>query len=174
MPAVAAEALTRWQAEQLRRPGIRIVPPDHLHVTLAFLGARPATELDELVAVLQDAAASQRRPALEAERYRETERVAMLVFTDEEGRAAALQAGLSARLELLGVYRPEARAWLPHVTVARFSARPRLGLAPPELGVVTPTEAALYRSTLARTGATYEVLASAQLARIGDGPGATP
>ena len=34
----------------------------------------------------------------------------------------------------LGVYRREGRPWLPHVTVARFRARPGLRLEPPPLG----------------------------------------
>ena len=45
------------------------------------------------------------------------------------GARGALAGDLHERLERLGVYEPEARPWLPHVTVVRFRERPRL--APP-------------------------------------------
>ena len=48
----------------------------------------------------------------------------MLVLDDRHGRAGRLQAGLVDRLERLGVYRPERRPWLPHLTVARFREGP--------------------------------------------------
>jgi 2'-5' RNA ligase len=165
LPAPTVAVLKGWQAEHLGQPGVRLSSPEHLHVTLAFLGAQPSSGLEALRASLEEAAAGQLRPTLEVERYRETERVAMLVFADEGGRASALQARLSARLETLGVYRPERRAWLPHVTVARFRSRPRLRPPMPSLGTVTPGEAALYRSTLSRAGAAYEILSTVQLAQ---------
>jgi 2'-5' RNA ligase len=61
------------------------------------------------------------------------------------------------------VYEREARPWLPHVTVARFRSRPRLDPAPPDLGVVSPSDAALYNSVLRSTGAQYVVLESVAL-----------
>ena len=62
----------------------------------------------------------------------------MLTLADEAGAAARLAGRLHDELEALGVYRREARPWLPHVTVLRFRERPRLrpGAAGAGLGVV--------------------------------------
>ena len=51
----------------------------------------------------------------------------MLVLDDVGGGATALAEDVQARLEALGVYRREGRPWLPHLTVARFRARPGSG-----------------------------------------------
>jgi RNA 2',3'-cyclic 3'-phosphodiesterase len=164
LPRDAREALVDWQAAAFAgRQGVRIVPPEHLHVTLAFLGSRPADELAALGRALRDAAAGVERPVLTVARYRETERVGMLVMDDEEGRAGLLQARLSQRLERLGAYRPERRPWLAHLTVARFQGRPRLLPALPELGPVSPSEAALYHSVLRPSGAQYDIVESVAL-----------
>ena len=87
----------------------------------------------------------------------------MVVFDDEDGRAAELAGRLFERLEGLGVYERERREWLPHVTVLRFRERPRLELVPPALGPVSPSEVALYHSVLRRDGAQYEIVESVAL-----------
>jgi len=161
LPPEALEGIVAWQA---RLRGGRIVPPENLHVTLAFLGAVAAGRvLDVLQALRAAAAASQGPLRLSCVRYRETRSVAMLVFDDEGGRATALADDLQGRLETLGLYRREQRPWVPHVTVLRFRERPRLALEPPALGVVSPSDAALYHSVLRSAGAQYEVLESLAL-----------
>ena len=147
------ERLVTWQARELR--GGRVVTPGNLHVTLAFLGGRPADELPAIAGSLRDAARGAGRPRLELRGYRETRSVAMLTFADEAGRATALAEELQGRLERLGVYRRESRAWLPHVTVLRYRERPRLRPALPELTVV-PSGAAVFISRLRPDGAEYE------------------
>jgi RNA 2',3'-cyclic 3'-phosphodiesterase len=164
LPGAALDALEAWQRAQLE--GMRVVPRAQLHVTLAFLGHRPAGDLPGVLGALHAAAGAvpgqiHLRPA----RYRETRSVAMLVLDDEEGRAGALAADLHARLEALGVYRREARPWLPHLTVGRFRSPPGLR---PELAnmrtyVLIPSDASAYLSRLRPAGAEYEVLESAAL-----------
>ena len=66
--------------------GARIVPREHLHVTLAFLGHRPAGELEAIVGALREAAAEAGEIRLTPVRYRETRSVGMLVLEDEGGR----------------------------------------------------------------------------------------
>ena len=88
--------------------------------------------------------------------YRETRSVAMLTLADEAGAATALARRLHGDLEELGVYRREARAWLPHVTVLRFRERPRLDPQTPSLHWVS-SDAAAFLSRLHPTGARYEV-----------------
>jgi 2'-5' RNA ligase len=161
LPERVLDAVEAWQA-QLH--GVRVVPRDHLHVTLAFLGSRPAGELEAIVGALRAAAAS--APAdlpLAASRYRETRSVAMLVLDDPGGGATGLAEDVQARLEALGVYRREGRRWLPHLTVARFRERPRLRLDPPAMGTFVPSDAAAYLSRLHPGGAQYAVLESVGL-----------
>lgn len=163
LPAPVVAALGRWQASELVGAAIRPVAAGHLHVTLAFLGARPGGELPALRRALAEAAADSERPVLTVRRYRETGRVAMLVLDDEEGLASAFQARLSAALERLGAYRPERRPWLAHVTVGRYRDRPRLRPALPRLDPFSPSDAALYHSVLRPEGAQYSILESVSL-----------
>ncbi|MGZ4354556.1 MAG: RNA 2',3'-cyclic phosphodiesterase [Gaiellaceae bacterium] len=162
LPEPVLDGIGRWQAERLGT--VRIVPRDGLHVTLAFLGHRPARELDGILRELREAAASAAPDLrLTPARYRETRSVAMLVLDDEEGRAAALAVDLHGRLERLGVFRAESRPWLAHVTVARFRQPPRLRLEPPAVGTFVPSDAAAYLSQLRPSGAQYVVLESVAL-----------
>ena len=163
LPDESRRRLAEWAAAGLGSAGVRVVPPENLHVTLVFLGSRPAHEVDGIVGELCAAARVAGPPVLEPVRYRETRSVGMVVFSDEDDRATALQADLSERLARLGVYEPEGRPWLPHVTVARFERRPKLRLEAPGIGPVSPSEAALYTSVLRRTGAQYEIRESVPL-----------
>ena len=161
LPAEAERRLAPWQRGELR--GVRPVEPPNLHVTLAFLGSTPVARYPGIAAALGEAAAKGRRPVLTVSGYRETRSVAMLVFDDLEGRATALADDLHGRLERLGVYQRERRAWLPHLTVARFRRPPRLQPVLPDLGEVSPSEAAVYLSRLRPGGAQYEILESVEL-----------
>jgi RNA 2',3'-cyclic 3'-phosphodiesterase len=165
LPEAARDRLADWQQRELGNvDGIRIVPPDHLHITIAFLGARPAQDVDPIVAFLRRAAAASSPPVLTPVRYRETRSVGMVVFDDEARRAAALAADVFTGLEKLGLYEREQRAWLPHVTVLRFRGRPpRLAPVSPALGLVSPSEVALYHSVLRPSGAQYEIVESVAL-----------
>jgi 2'-5' RNA ligase len=161
LPGDVLEEIERWAREQL--PNVRVVPREHLHVTLAFLGHRPAGELAGIVGVLRDAAAEAGEIRLTPVRYRETRSVGMLVLEDEGGRAALLAGDLQERLERLGVYRREGRPWLPHLTVARWRERPRLRPELPSVGTFVPSDAAAYLSQLRPGGAVYEVMESVAL-----------
>ena len=161
LPDEVVEALVHWQAASIEAG--RVVAPENLHVTLAFLGRRARDELDAIVGALHDSAAAARPIRLEAVRYRETRSVGMLSLSDQGGAATALADELHGRLETLGVYRREAREWLPHVTVVRFRERPRLDPPLPDLGPIVPSEAAAYLSVLRPSGAQYVVLESVAL-----------
>ena len=163
LPDDPRKRLAEWAQAELAGAGVRVVPAENLHVTLVFLGGRPAGDVEGIVGELRAAARGVRPPVLEPVRYRESRSVGMVVFDDEDARATALARDLSERLERLGVYRPEQRPWLPHVTVARFRRPPRLRPDLPALGPVSPSEAALYTSLLRRTGAQYEIQESVSL-----------
>jgi 2'-5' RNA ligase len=159
LPDSAIEPVVAWQGRELR--GGRIVPPENLHLTLAFLGSRPAAEVPAIAGALRGAVdGSELRLVLQG--YRETRSVGMLTFDDLGGHAARLATRLHAALEALGVYEPKgssdntARPWLPHLTVLRFRERPRLRPSLPELGEVVPSDAAVFISRLRPGGAVYE------------------
>ena len=156
LPDTTLDVVARWQEDHVRRG--RRVAREHLHVTLAFLGGRPARELASIVAALREAVLPVDRIALEPASWRETRSVGMVVLRDLGGEAGELAGRLHVRLADLGIYRREPRAWLPHLTVVRHRERPRLDPPLPETGTFVPSGAAAYLSRLHPSGARYEVL----------------
>ena len=150
LPDEVLDEVARWQREHLG--DVRVVPREHLHITLAFLGHRPSGELESIVGALREAAAAAGEIRLAPGRYRETRSAGMLVLEDEGGRAALFAGDVQERLEHLGVYRREGRPWLPHLTVARWRKRPRLQLEPPPVGTFVPSDAAAYLSDCTPAG----------------------
>jgi 2'-5' RNA ligase len=162
VPETASAAIRAWQAERLGAAAGRILR-EH-HVTLAFLGRRPAADVARVAGALRHAATGvDGAVVLRPTRYRETRSVGMLVLEDEGGRAAALASDVQQRLARLGMYVPERRPWLPHLTVLRFRTPPRLRPPMPELGAISPSEAAVYHSVLRSGGAQYDILESVAL-----------
>ncbi len=164
LPDDALDGLVEWGARDLRAG--RIVPREQLHVTLAFLGSRPASELAAVADTLRAAAAAAGPIRFEPVRWRETRSVGMVVLDDEGGAAGRLAVDLQERLEALGVYERERRPWLAHVTVLRFRERPRLGPSLPPIGRFAPSDAAAFLSRLHPAGARYEVLESFALGGV--------
>jgi 2'-5' RNA ligase len=161
LPGETLDELTAWQAGSLPRG--RVVPRENLHVTLAFLGSRPAGEAPAIMDELREASSRAGAIELRPLRYRETRNVGMIVLEDVGGAATALADDVAERLERLGAYRREGRPWLPHVTVLRF--KERAGLTPEETNIrsIHVVRSALYRSLLGPTGATYDALETAAL-----------
>jgi 2'-5' RNA ligase len=161
LPDSVVADISAWQGRELAEG--RIVRPEHLHITLAFLGHRPVADVPAIVAELRAAAAAAGPLRFPVTGYRETRSVGMLVCADEGGAGAVIADDLHTRLERLGVYRRERRAWLPHVTVLRHR-RPQ-GLRPEVANIrtIVPSDAAAYLSRLSPAGAQYEVLESVVL-----------
>ena len=172
LPDDARAGLAAWRDRAIaRREELRPVAPEALHVTLAFLGWRPEKEVERIAETMRHAAATlpgaslaplqvvpvpARRPRLFA-----------LELEDRGSRAAAVQRAVEAGLADGGFYRPEARPWWPHVTLARVRrgrrAEPLQAPAPAPDVVLDAFEVALYRSILRPQGAVYESLARARL-----------
>jgi 2'-5' RNA ligase len=144
---------------------------DSFHVTLAFLGSQPRAVLDGITAALREEAEATVPFTLELVRYRETRSVGMLVLADPTGSAVAFAGRLHERLRTLGVYEPERRRWLPHVTVLRFREQARLDPPLPEIAPFAPSGAAAFLSRLHPSGARYEALASCSIGRVGEEAG---
>jgi len=180
LPEPVVEALVAWRAPLVRGAAeLRAVPREALHVTLAFLGWKPEAAIAPLGELVEACAAGvggvaglalgeplwlpRRRP-----------RVLAVALEDRHGQLIALQERLVARLAADGWHEPEARPYLPHVTVARVRGRgaPQAqsrpiaisgGAGPPAL----PFDGAavvLYRSRLSPAGARYEPLSVSRLA----------
>jgi RNA 2',3'-cyclic 3'-phosphodiesterase len=163
LPDDTLDRLVAWQEAELRGGG-RLVPRANLHITVAFIGSRPAEEVAHIAQELRAAVVEAHEPIrLRSTSYRETRSVGMVVFADEDRRATSLAAEVHTRLEELRVYRRERRPWLPHVTTLRFRRPPRLHAPPPDLGAFSPSGAAVYHSVLRSGGAQYKVLESVSL-----------
>lgn len=169
LPPASVVELVAWQREHLPpgTSGCRLVPPANLHVTLAFLGSRPAAEIPAIGRALVEVAGAGEQVRLRPVEYRETASVGMIVYEDVSGAGERLRADLVERLEALGAYRGEARPWLPHITVRRGGRRctVREGLAPVVANIrsISVVRAALYASALRPAGAQYDVLETVPL-----------
>jgi 2'-5' RNA ligase len=162
VPPPSALAPLVSAVERLRGPGATWVPPERLHLTLAFLG-----EVGE-----RDAARAERRMA------RAARAAAPFALRVEGGgafpradRPRVLWAGVTGDVGALGSLAVAVGAeapYVPHVTVARVRARGYDGTAAvAALDRVrgepwTVTEAVLMRSTLG-PAPSYDVLARAAL-----------
>jgi 2'-5' RNA ligase len=176
LPADVREGIEAWSGAELADPALRRVAPAALHVTLAFLGHRPAAEVEPIAAAV--GAAVPPAPWLElldpvARPARGRARLYALPV--HSPATVALQGDLVRRLAAAGLYEPEKRPLWPHVTVARVgsegrgSRRPAVveqrpgalpsGLRNPFLGV----RVTLYRSELQPRGARYVPLAQVEL-----------
>lgn len=106
---------------RLERPA-RPVPDYNLHLTLHFIGN---VDFEQLACLQQRARRAEGEPfelTIDAHGYFRGARVAWLGPGDTPGALARLHAGLGDELSACG-YRPEARRYSPHVTVARKLVR---------------------------------------------------
>ena len=176
LPDAVRAGIGRWSERALRDPALRPVPERSLHITFAFLGHRPESEIGAIEAVVAESggpAASVELLEPEPRPRRGRPRVYALSARSEG--AERLQAGLRERLVAAGLFEPEKRPFWPHVTVARVRAegggsrRPALVARPPgplPQDLLQPFDAvriSLYRSELQPRGARYVPLAQVEL-----------
>jgi 2'-5' RNA ligase len=164
LPAAARDELVAWQLGALGgRDELRLVAPEALHVTLAFLGHLPEGEIARIAGLLEPPAVGV--PLMRATGVKPVPprraRLVALDLADEDGRAGAIQAAVADALEGAGLYEPEKRPFWPHVTLARVRKGGRIGRVDVPDPPADPWRAAaltLYRSRLSRDGARYEPL----------------
>jgi len=172
IPASIRDEIAKLQ-EEIDLPGVRLVKPDLIHVTIKFLGDVPPSKVDQVVEALRTVI----RPAF-------TARVAgigafpgrsiRVVWIGAEGDFEPLFSAVEDALAPLGFPR-EGRKFTSHATIARVG-RP----APETTGVIasklvphrevdlgefTAEEFILKKSTLTPGGPIYEDVAAFHLSR---------
>ena len=179
LPAPVREAIEAWGARELADPALRPTPADKLHLTLAFLGHIPESDVERAAAIVT---AARPRPVPMAlapgPAAKPPGRPRLFAIDVESPAAVELQAEVARGLIAAGLYEPETRPFWPHLTVARVRnergrRRPRrVGTRPGELPqalvhTFDSVRIALYRSNLRPEGAQYVPLANLDLPPAG-------
>jgi RNA 2',3'-cyclic 3'-phosphodiesterase len=176
LPQDVRDAIVSWQRRELTDEALRVVGPENLHITLAFLGYLPEKAIGSVAEVLNGVVAPAPRIRLSPEvvgKPRGRPRILALEAGSEQ--TVALQADLERELERRRLYKPEKRPFWSHVTVARVRPEKRGSKRPARIGVPPGplpdalledffgVRVTLYRSTLRPQGAEYAPLAQVAL-----------
>jgi RNA 2',3'-cyclic 3'-phosphodiesterase len=180
LPEDLREGVVSWGEGELRDPALRVVAPESLHVTLAFLGYLPEREITRLGEIVRGLGAM--APALRLEdpvAKPSLRRARLFALPAISSAAAPLQRELEQKLVAERLYKPEKRPFWPHVTIARVksggrgSRRPAAVERPPGalpkglLELALCVRVTLYRSVLQPQGSRYTPLAQVELSRDG-------
>jgi 2'-5' RNA ligase len=180
LPDAIRAAVGAWGEEALGDPALRPVSAENLHVTLAFLGNRPARDAERVAeAIEQNVAPAPLVELLDPVSRPPRGRLRLFALPALAPGAEQIQAQLSQILISERLYEPEKRPFWPHVTVARVRAEGRGSRRPSEVenppGKL-PSELSepfygirvvLYRSELQPSGARYVPLAQVKLPGAG-------
>jgi 2'-5' RNA ligase len=171
LPSRVRSALDAWRVDAVgSRDDLRLVAPASLHVTLAFLGSRAASDLPDIGLAVSHSVVDLPAPRLGVAAVKPVppRRPRLFAFdlADPDGAATTLQAAVSEALSSAGFYKPEKRPFWPHVTFARVRRGMKrvepISLEPPSLSF-TARHVTLYRSHLSPRGARYEALRRVEL-----------
>lgn len=176
LPDDVRERIVAWQRAELGDEALRVVGPQNLHITLAFLGYLPEKAIGSVAGVVNSIVAPAPRIELAPEPVKKPKgRPRLFALAARSDATVILQAELERELVKRHLYKPEKRPFWSHVTVARVrpegrgSKRPSRVLSAPgplpealrePFGAVRIT---LYRSTLRPQGAEYAPLAQIEL-----------
>jgi 2'-5' RNA ligase len=168
LPAAARDALVAFRDAAADADVWRPVPVESMHLTLAFLGARPEGDVGVIEPILRDVDPRAPRLRLGGALLLPPRRARVLCadLDDVDGTLAALQSRVSDGLAEAGVYTPEKRPFRAHATVARLRARARapraVDVAPSPLEFLGEA-LTLFESRLHPRGARYEPLVRVNL-----------
>jgi len=176
LPDEVREGIVAWGRRELRDPALRVVKPESLHVTLAFLGYLPEREVGRLGEIVEGLRSPAPQIRLGEPVGKPSGRHPRLFALPVESPGAIdLRSELQEKLIAARLYKPEKRPFWPHVTVARVkpeghgSKRPRHIERPPDglpkdlLQSTRAVRTRLYRSELKPSGAEYLPLAQVEL-----------
>jgi 2'-5' RNA ligase len=166
LPERVRLALAAWGAQVAQRAGgaLRAVPPENLHLTLAFLGAREQAQAGAIGAIVAATTNAAPQLTLTDPLWLPPRRPNVLTVevTDATGALTTLHSSLVAALHEGAALAPEARPLRPHITVGRVRRNQRIDAdlpEPPPSATFTATTLTLYRSITSPKGARYEPLA---------------
>lgn len=174
-PGSVSDRVSRWQ-ERVGRPALRAVPAGDLHLTLAFLGTRPNSEIPVLSAIARSVPAAPVCAELRPQPVPLPRRRPRLFALElDSADAGALAAELRRRLAAAGIapadQRPGRPFW-PHLTVFRTRGGARVRGRLPSFETRDPdghghafgfVRIALYRSETRSEGSRYSRLAATEL-----------
>lgn len=167
-------ALSVWRASiygELRE--FRLPDLQNMHVTLVFLGYQAERDAERIAELCFDSPPGvfELRPTGVGGLPQARPRLHALELEDAAGVLGAWQSEMSQRFATAKLYKPEKRPFRPHVTLARArrgreceAAAAPLPALPARLGKsFRASNAVLFRSTLLRSGAVYEPVATLEL-----------
>lgn len=176
LPEALRDGIVVWGRKELRDPALRVVRPESLHVTLAFLGYLPEKEIETLSEIVCGLRSPAPTIALADPVAKPSLRRARLFALPATSSAAVtLQSELEEALAGRRLYKPEKRPFWPHLTVARVKPAGRGSKRPAEVEnppgrlpkrLLEPARCVrvtLYRSELQPQGAQYTPLAQVEL-----------
>ena len=180
LPEIVRQDIADWSEVELADPALRRVAAESLHVTLAFLGNRPLTQVEPIAEAMEAVADRQVLLELGGPVGRPSSgRPRLVALPVLHGPVPGLWERLTEILSYDRLYTTEKRPFWPHVTVARVRAEGRGSRRPMRVEIPSgpsPTartgwfdgvRISLYRSELQPSGARYVPLAQVQL----PGPG---
>lgn len=176
LPHRVREDIATWGETELADPALRAVPPQSLHVTLAFLGNKPAHDAERIAELMEEVAELPVLLELGGPVGRPSgDRPHLVALPVLHRPVEGLQERLIEALTFEGLYEPEKRPFWPHVTVARVRAEGRgsrrstqvkipTGPSPTKrIGWFNGVRISLYRSELQPSGPHYVPLAQVEL-----------
>jgi RNA 2',3'-cyclic 3'-phosphodiesterase len=179
-PGFVCERLAAWAREAMTASGLRIdggalrlLEAQALHLTLCFLGERPAQEVDAIDAALEACAVGVGELSIGAPLWLPPKRPRTLAVEvhDRAGELGGLHDALARAIAQATSWEPQRRRFRGHITLARLRGRGRGASALAAHGSLPatprlrfePEALTLYRSTLAPGGSIYEPLARSRL-----------
>lgn len=152
---------------------LKVVDPDHLHLTLNFLGETDEQQIPELAKIVREVAAAEVKQPLTLRGMGAFPRLdhptVLWAGFQDSSLLIRLNDELATKCEGLGFAR-ERRAFHPHLTLARIRSRAPERLAEYvdarrecDFGTISASEIVLFRSDLQPSGPVYTSLETAQL-----------